>query len=123
MLAKLHWASTARTTRRTSAFSLVGVIGCRRGSIFASSLSEDCLSVVCRAVSDTHKNLLLNNEGFIPLLIDSLLLDKDHPRMDNVTLMGVTDWEAVKVPVQRVRQSSAASVYLLWRHSYYNDES
>jgi hypothetical protein len=50
-------------------------------------------------------------------------LDKDHPRMDNVTLMGVTDWEAVKVPVQRVRQSSAASVYLLWRHSYYNDES
>lgn len=79
--------------------------------------------MVCRAVSDTHKNLLLNNEGFIPLLIDSLLLDKDHPRMDNVTLMGVTDWEAVKVPVQRVRQSSAASVYLLWRHSYYNDES
>lgn len=31
-------------------------------------------------VSDINKQLLLNSEGFIPLLMDSLLLDPKHPR-------------------------------------------
>jgi hypothetical protein len=39
----------------------------------------------------------------VALLIDSLLLDPAHPRRDNETLMGKTDFEAVKGPVQRVR--------------------
>ena len=53
-------------------------------------------------VSDQNKELLLNAEGFIPMMVDSLLLDPEHPRMDNVTIMGKTDWEGSKGPVQRV---------------------
>ena len=54
-------------------------------------------------VSDLNKQLLLNAEGFIPLLVDSLLLDPEHPRMDHTTVGGVkTDWDATKAPVQRV---------------------
>eukprot|EP01052_Picozoa_sp_SAG31_P033802 SAG31_NODE_3867_length_3800_cov_23.537422_4_plen_171_part_00 len=54
-------------------------------------------------VSDVNKKLLLQCDGFIPLLVDSLLLDPEHPRTENVTLQGATDWVAVKGPVQRVR--------------------
>eukprot|EP01048_Picozoa_sp_COSAG05_P002803 COSAG05_NODE_122_length_17611_cov_47.044655_1_plen_598_part_00 len=53
------------------------------------------------AVSDMNKELLLKCKGFIPLLVDSLLLDPEHPRMENTTMMGTTDWERVKAPVQR----------------------
>ena len=53
-----------------------------------------------------QQGLLLNAEGFIPLLVDSLLLDPEHPRMENESLNGKTDWEAAKGPVQRVRPSS-----------------
>ena len=52
-------------------------------------------------VSDLNKDLLLKCSGFIPLLVDSLLLDPEHPRMENTTMSGVTDWERVKAPVQR----------------------
>jgi hypothetical protein len=52
-----------------------------------------------------HKEVLLACEGFIPLLVDSLLLDPEHPRKDNASRMGETDWEAAKGPVQRVRHS------------------
>ena len=38
--------------------------------------------------------------------MDSLLLDPAHPRMENESLNGKTDWEAAKGPVQRVRPST-----------------
>ena len=57
---------------------------------------------------------MLNAHGFIPLLVDSLLLDLEHPRMENTTIQGVTDWAGAKAPVQRVRRSSAL-VHLVLR--------
>jgi len=57
------------------------------------------------SVSDRNKEMLLACSGFIPLLVDSLLLDPEHPRMENVALTGATDWESAKAPVQRVRLS------------------
>ena len=54
------------------------------------------------SVSDVNKDLLLKADGLLALLVDSLLLDPEHPRQDNTTMTGVTDWEATKGPVQRV---------------------
>ena len=48
-------------------------------------------------VSDLNKSLLLNADGFIPLLLDSLLLDPKHPRRSDAN----TDFDAVCGPVQR----------------------
>lgn len=62
-------------------------------------------SILNLCVSDLNKRLLLNCNGFLPLLVDSLLLDPRHPRVDNNTLLGKTDWEATKAPVQRVSTS------------------
>jgi hypothetical protein len=60
------------------------------------------LSILSLCVSDTHKELLLaSSGGCIALLVDSLLLDVEHPRQENAALTGVTDWEAAKAPVQR----------------------
>ena len=36
------------------------------------------------SVSETNKALLLKAEGFIPLLVDSLLLHPEHPRRAQV---------------------------------------
>lgn len=58
-------------------------------------------SILSLCVSDSHKAMLLEVEGFIPLLVDSLLLDPQHPRMNNNALTGATDWEGAKGPVQR----------------------
>jgi hypothetical protein len=63
-------------------------------------------SMLSLCVSDRNKELLLSCEGFILVLVDSLLLDPAHPRIENVTLGGKTDWEATKGPVQRVSYSS-----------------
>eukprot|EP01050_Picozoa_sp_SAG11_P005348 SAG11_NODE_372_length_10036_cov_8.820871_10_plen_347_part_00 len=52
-------------------------------------------------VSDRNKELLLASDGFIPLLVDSLLLDPEHPRQENDTITGKTDWDSAKGPVQR----------------------
>eukprot|EP01043_Picozoa_sp_COSAG02_P068076 COSAG02_NODE_11171_length_1777_cov_2.868892_2_plen_59_part_00 len=49
-------------------------------------------SILNLCVSDLNKEMLLQAKGFISLLVDSLLLDPEHPRMENVTLTGVTDW-------------------------------
>ena len=65
-------------------------------------------SILNLCVSDLNKQLLLNAEGFIPLLVDSLLLDLEHPRIDNTTMNGKTDWEAAAPPVQRVSNCSLA---------------
>lgn len=62
-------------------------------------------AILSLCISDLNKELLLGVAGFIPLLVDSLLLDPDHPRMENVTFQGKTDWEAAKGPVQRVSGS------------------
>ena len=59
-------------------------------------------SILSLCVSDQNKGLLLNSEGFIPLLVDSLLLDPEHPRRDEDTLIGAGDFEVTKGPVQRV---------------------
>ena len=67
-------------------------------------------AILSLCVSDINKELLLNAEGFIPLLVDSLLLDPQHPRQENAAMQGTTDWEAAKGPVQRVRVLSASLV-------------
>ena len=66
-------------------------------------------SILNLTVSDINKKMLLEAKGFISLLVDSLLLDPEHPRMQNVTLTGVTDWDTAKGPVQRVRLQISAS--------------
>ena len=53
-------------------------------------------SVLSLCVSDINKQLLLNYDGCIPLLIDCLLLDLEHPRRSQ------PDFEAVAPHVQRV---------------------
>jgi hypothetical protein len=67
-------------------------------------------AILSLCVSDINKELLLNAEGFISLLVDSLLLDPQHPRQKNAAMQGTTDWEAAKGPVQRVRVLSASLV-------------
>jgi hypothetical protein len=53
-------------------------------------------------VSDVNKKLLLQAKGLVPLLVDSLLLDPEHPRRHGVTVLGVkTEFEEVKGAVQR----------------------
>ena len=52
-----------------------------------------CLGLLSLCISDEVKQMLLSNSGFIPHLIDGLLLDPEHPRKD-------CD-EAVKTVVQR----------------------
>jgi hypothetical protein len=46
-------------------------------------------------ISDQNKLLLLASKGFIPLIVDSLLLDPEHPRRAQ------PDFDAVSPPVQR----------------------
>ena len=59
--------------------------------------------ILALCVSDINKQLLLNSEGFVPLLVDSLLLDLEHPRRDDSPIVAAkTDFEAVAPPVQRV---------------------
>ena len=60
-------------------------------------------AILSLCVSDRNKALLLTCEVFIPLLVDSLLLDPAHPRINDTTLQGKSDWEGAKAPVQRVR--------------------
>eukprot|EP01051_Picozoa_sp_SAG22_P020420 SAG22_NODE_4123_length_1377_cov_1.038341_1_plen_95_part_10 len=52
-------------------------------------------------VSDTNKELLLATEGLVRVLVDSLLLDPEHPRKSKASMQGTTDWEGAKGPVQR----------------------
>ena len=44
-----------------------------------------------------NKQLLLNVERFLEVIVDSLLLDPEHPKTAQ------PDFETVKIPVQRVR--------------------
>ena len=39
-----------------------------------------CRGLLNLCISDTAKQMLLHNSGFIPLLLDGLLLRPDHPR-------------------------------------------
>jgi len=55
--------------------------------------SNQCRGLLSLCISDTAKQMLLNNAGFIPHLIDGLLLDPEHPRKDTN--------DAVKTAVQR----------------------
>jgi hypothetical protein len=62
------------------------------GSIFALAANR-CSGLLSLCISDAAKQMLLNNDGFIPHMIDGLMLDPEHPRKD-------TD-EAIKTAVQR----------------------
>ena len=62
------------------------------GSVLALA-SNRCRGLLSLCISDAAKHLLLGNAGFIPHLIDGLMLDPEHPRKD-------TD-EAIKTAVQR----------------------
>ena len=60
-------------------------------------------AILALCVSDVNKQLLLNSEGFIPILVDSLFLDLEHPRRDDSPGAGrKTDFDVVAPPVQRV---------------------
>jgi hypothetical protein len=52
-----------------------------------------CRGLLSLCISDVTKQMLLNNDGFLPHLIDGLMLDPEHPRKD-------TD-AAIKTAVQR----------------------
>ena len=62
------------------------------GSLFPLAPSR-CRGLLSLCISDAAKRMLLNNDGFIPHLIDGLLLDPEHKRQ--------TADEAVKAVVQR----------------------
>ena len=55
-------------------------------------------------VSDTNKQLLLNVEGFLAVLVDSLLLDPEHPRREQ------PNFETIKAGVQAVRDASCSAI-------------
>ena len=44
--------------------------------------AADVIMALELCISDANKPLLLANQGFLPYLIDALLLDADHPRAD-----------------------------------------
>jgi hypothetical protein len=69
-------------------------------------------SILSLCISDKNKELLLASEGFIALLVDSLLLDPEHPRQDNDTITGKTDWDSAKGPVQRDFAEACAQLSL-----------
>ena len=63
------------------------------GSMFVLAANR-CRGLLSLCISDAAKQMLLNdNAGFIPHMIDGLMLDPEHPRKD-------TD-EAIKTVVQR----------------------
>lgn len=71
---------------------------CAGGQMVAEKSFDQSISSLC--VSDTNKQLLLNCEDFIPLLVDSLLLDPEHPRRAQ------PDFDAVSPSIQRVSTRS-----------------
>jgi hypothetical protein len=92
-----------------------------RGS-FASfyAMREDHgVPLLSLCVSDVNKQLLLASEvGFIPILVDSLLLDPEHPRRDDSPTMGRrTDFDAVAPLVQRVRELPSSLLVLCPRYT------
>jgi hypothetical protein len=66
---------------------------CETWSAFFVMAGNRCRGLLSLCVSDVAKQMLLNNAGFIPHLIDGLMLDPEHPRKD-------TDG-AIKTAVQR----------------------
>ena len=62
------------------------------GSVLALAANR-CRGLLSLCISDAAKQMLLNNAGFIPHLIDGLMLDPEHPRKDTV--------ETIKTVVQR----------------------
>jgi hypothetical protein len=56
-------------------------------------------------ISDINKQLLLNNEQFLPLLRDLLLLDPAHPARELLQ----ADFDVIAPAVQRVSASSPSS--------------
>jgi hypothetical protein len=56
-------------------------------------------------ISDINKQLLLNNEQFLPLLRDLLLLDPAHPARELLQ----ADFDVIAPAVQRVSVSSPSS--------------
>ena len=65
-----------------------------------------CSEIACD-YSDLNKELLLSVDDFIPLLVDSLLLDPDHPRR------AAPDFDAVAPLVQRVRRRRLPAMCLV----------
>ena len=61
------------------------------GKIWQLVLNQ-CKGLLSLCISDSAKKMLLEHAGFIPLLIDGLLLDDEHPRKDTA--------EAIKERVQ-----------------------
>ena len=51
------------------------------GSVFPMTSSR-CRGLLSLCISDVAKQMLLSNDGFIPHLLDGLMLDLEHPRKD-----------------------------------------
>jgi hypothetical protein len=67
---------------------IVFVADPRGPGAFLHPLTEQSGRVILNlSVSETNKELLLKSEGFIPLLVDSLLLHPEHPRRAQVRKM------------------------------------
>lgn len=66
---------------------------CESYGPFIPMADSRCRGLLSLCISDVAKHLLLTNSGFIPHLIDGLMLDPEHPRKD-------TD-EEIKTAVQR----------------------
>lgn len=66
--------------------------------IYQTGIREDHGQAIrCLSVSDANKDLLLKTSGFLPTLIDGLLLDPDHPTRSD----GKTNFKTVAPAVQR----------------------
>ena len=70
--------------------------------------THHCQAILSLTVSDANKELLLLADGFIRILVDSLLLDPEHPRRTQQAVLAATDFADVKDPVQRVSDSVLA---------------
>ncbi len=70
-------------------------------------------------ISDTNKELLLRAQRFVPVLVDSLLLDEAHPRRAQ------PNFEAIAAPVQRDAAEAIAhlSMYPPGREALLQDPS
>ena len=71
---------------------------------------DECRGILNLTVSDINKEMLLNADRLIPVLVDSLLLDPEHPRTSGTTIRGDFDFKAVAPLVQRVSRARPSIV-------------
>ena len=74
-------------------------------------LEDTAQSILSLTVSDVNKDLLLGaGPSFIPMLVDGLFLDPEHPRSSGTAMRGNFDFQAIAPMVQRVSRVSSAGI-------------